>query len=91
MGVGHIASRSCWRPTWLEVYGGRYLLVASYWYTPPPGDGMYVYDLAANAHTPPLVQAFPLGANWRVRAFPKHGLIMRVGLGGVDVISGPVS
>ena len=73
-----------YRPNYLDVLLGRYLLVASYWYTPAPGDGLYVLD-TTTPDAPAQVQAFPWGANFRCRAFPSLGIVARIGLFGTDL------
>jgi hypothetical protein len=68
----------------VDVYKGAWIIIANYWY-PQLAEGMYVYDVSTTPDAPRLVRSFPLGANFRVRAFDSLGLIVRVGLGSVDV------
>ena len=68
----------------VDVYKNAWLLVANYWYPQLP-EGMYVYDISTAPDSPRLVRSFPLGANFRVRAFNNLGLIIRLGLGSADV------
>jgi hypothetical protein len=68
----------------VDVYKGSWVIIANYWYPQQP-EGMYVYDVSATPDAPRLVRSFPLGPNFRVRAFDHHGLVIRIGLGSADV------
>jgi hypothetical protein len=68
----------------VDVYKNAWLLIANYWYPQLP-EGLYVYDISAAPDSPRLVRSFPLGPNFRVRAFNNLGLIIRIGLGSADV------
>jgi hypothetical protein len=68
----------------VDVYKGAWIVIANYWYPQLP-EGMYVYDVSTTPDTPRLVRSFPLGPNFRVRAFDNLGMIVRIGLGSADV------
>jgi hypothetical protein len=68
----------------VDVYKNAFLIIANYWYPQLP-EGMYVYDISAAPDSPRLVRSFPLGPNFRVRAFDNLGLIIRIGLGSADI------
>jgi hypothetical protein len=68
----------------VDVYKNARLLIANYWYPQLP-EGMYVYDISTAPDSPRLVRSFPLGPNFRVRAFNNLGLVIRIGLGSADI------
>jgi hypothetical protein len=73
----------------LDTLANTYLVIANYWYAANP-DGVYLFNIARNSDSPPLVSWFPQphgNANFRARVV--GNVIYRVPLYGVDALQGP--